>query len=85
MKGRLLNVSPEVQQEIAVLLANGDATGADRRLSRYRSNEERDYLIKKRGSKTAGRSSLSSESRLLMVIIVLAVAAALVVWLKFKR
>jgi hypothetical protein len=81
--GRLLNVSPEVQQEIAALLAKGDSTGANQRLSQYRSNEERAYLIQKARSEAADRNPRKSGSRFL-VLILLVVSAALVACLVLR-
>ena len=85
MTGRLPNVSPEVQQEIAVLLAKGDREGASLRLKRYRSDEESAYLIRRSRGEWAAAKTRKSRSRLLIVFGLLALASALTVWLSLKR
>ncbi len=85
MTGRLPNVSPQVQQEIAVLLANGDREGATLRLRRYRSNEENDYVVQRSRSEWAALETRKSGNRLLIVFILLALAAALALWLIRKH
>jgi hypothetical protein len=79
----LSNVSPEAQQEIAALLADGNRKGAALRLFQYRSNEERAFLIRE------NRKDLRLEGRTRSLIVLALLIAALIlgtaIWLKLSR